>query len=66
MSRVKKMWIAVVILVSVAFIMAVVSYNRAYEKELKANKPVKKMIMKCGAGKCGAAMMDDMDKESKK
>lgn len=71
MSTVKKIWIAAAIFVALmvgfsVFIIQISGYGRVYQDEPTAKKPVKKMIMKCGPGKCGAAMMDEVDKEVSK
>jgi len=68
MSTVKKIWIAAAIFVTImigfsVFIIQISGYGKVYNDEPTAKKPVKKMIMKCGPGKCGAAMMEEIDEE---
>ncbi len=70
MSAAKKIWIAVAIFVTImvgfsVFIIQTSGYNTVYKDDQAAKKPVKKLIMKCGIGKCGAAMMDEMDASAK-
>ena len=64
MSIVKKIWIAAAIFVTlmVGFSVFIIQIS-GYNDKPTAKKPVKKMIMKCGAGKCGAAMMEEIDAE---
>jgi len=64
MSTVKKIWIAAAIFVTIMIgfsftIIQMSGYNTEYKEPAK--KPMKKMIMKCGAGKCGAAMMEEVE-----
>jgi len=71
MSTVKKIWIAAAIFVTImigfsVFIIQISGYNTVYKNDTTAKKPVKKLIMKCGVGKCGAAMMDELDASAKK
>ena len=71
MSTVKKIWIAAAIFVTLMigfsfFIIQISGYNTVYHDEPVAKKPMKKMIMKCGPGKCGAAMMDEVDEATSK
>lgn len=66
MSTVKKIWIAAAIFVALmvgfsVFIIQISGYNRVYKNEPAAKQPAKKMIMKCGEGKCGAAMMEEVE-----
>jgi len=66
MSTVKKIWIAAAVFVSLmigfsVFIIQISGYNRVYKEEPAAKKGVKRMIMKCGEGKCGAAMMEEVE-----
>ena len=70
MSTVKKIWIAAAIFVTImvgfsVFIIQISGYNTVYKDEHATKKPVKKLIMKCGAGKCGASMMDEVDASAK-
>jgi hypothetical protein len=69
MSTVKKIWIAAAIFVIIVlgfsfFIIQISGYNTVYHDTPAAKKPVKTMTMKCGVGKCGAAMMDEVDEEA--
>ena len=69
MSKVKKIWmiVAVVITIMIGFsvtIMQMSGNNTVTKKPVK--KPMKRMIMKCGAGKCGAAMMEEVEVDSSK
>ena len=60
MSIVKKIWIAAAVFttVMIGFSVAIIQMS-GYNTEFK--KPVKKkMIMKCGEGKCGASMMEEV------
>ena len=70
MSTVKKIWIAAAIFVTLmvgfsVFIIKISGYDRVYNEKPKAKKPVKTMIMKCGEGKCGDAMMEEVKTETK-
>ena len=63
MSTVKKIWIAAAVFVTLmvgfsVFIIQISGYNRVYKEKPKT---VKRMIMKCGTGKCGAAMMEEVE-----
>ncbi len=63
MSTVKKIWIAAAVFVTimVGFSVAIIQMS-GYNTEYAApQKPVTtKMIMKCGEGKCGASMMEEV------
>jgi len=63
MSTVKKIWIAAAIFVTImiGFSVAIIQMS-GYNTEYKAPKkiPASKMIMKCGEGKCGASMMEEV------
>ena len=66
MSTVKKIWIAAAVFVTIMigfsfFIIQISGYDKVYKDEETTKKPVKTMVMKCGAGKCGAAMMEEID-----
>ena len=68
MSVVKKIWIAAAVFTTViiGFSYAIIEmsgYNTVYKEPVK--KPMKKMIMKCGEGKCGAAMMEEVTTPAK-
>ena len=66
MSTVKKIWIAAAVFttVMIGFSVAIIQIS-GYNTEFK--KPVKtKMIMKCGEGKCGAAMMEEVTSKKAK
>ena len=70
MSTVKKIWIAAAIFVTLIvgfsfFIIQISGYNKVYNEKPAAKKPLKRMIMKCGEGKCGAAMMEEVKTEAK-
>ena len=68
MSTIKKIWIGAAIFTTlmIGFSVAIIQmsgYNTVYKEPAK--KPMKKMIMKCGEGKCGAAMMEEVSTEAK-
>ena len=68
MSTVKKIWIAAAVFVTIiiGFSVAIIQmsgYNTVYKAPVK--QPVKKMIMKCGEGKCGASMMEEVTAQVK-
>jgi len=70
MSTVKKIWIAAAVFttIMIGFSFAIIEmsgYNRVYKDEPVAKKSMKKMVMKCGAGKCGASMMEEVKVEAK-
>ncbi|MFK5938938.1 MAG: hypothetical protein QM497_11140 [Sulfurimonas sp.] len=69
MSTVKKIWIGAALFVTImigfsVFIIQISGYNTVYKDEPTTKKPMKKMIMKCGAGKCGAAMIEEIDADT--
>ena len=70
MSTVKKIWIAAAVFttIMIGFSFAIIEmsgYNSVYKEKPVAKKPMKKMVMKCGEGKCGAAMMEEVKVEGK-
>jgi hypothetical protein len=73
MSTAKKIWIAAAIFVTVMigfsiFIIKISGYDDVMAERANptVKKPVKQMSMKCGVGKCGAAMMDEVDESTAK
>ena len=62
MSTVKKIWIAAAVFttIMIGFSVTIIQMS-GYNTEYKAPpKPKKTMTMKCGEGKCGAAMMEEV------
>jgi len=67
MSTVKKIWIAVAVFVTImlGFSFAIIQMSSYDAKSVTAvKKPIKKMIMKCGEGKCGVSMMKEVKTEA--
>ena len=61
---IKKIWLFAALFVAImvgfsVFIIQISGYGKVYVDEPVVTQPVEKMIMKCGAGKCGDAMMQE-------
>ncbi len=62
---IKKIWIGAAVFVAImvgfsVFIIQISGYNRVYNDEQRTTQsPSQTVIMKCGAGKCGAEMMEE-------